>query len=402
MNVLCTYSNSYGGGTESVLLNGLPFLSRTPGVHITFADLYSRPSVSRKFEEAGLTTWRNGDKDRPSIVSFRSGWHRKFDVATAIPRHSAIVADLRSAIREADVLYVHSYKDLVLCGAARIASLRRPPPVVLHCHGLDDRFVPPMLAALANRCARIITISDDTKNHLTAIGVRPSLVHTVHNAVNHRRIAEAALRPPTMPLPPTDGRRVILVCPSAIRSLKGVHLAIEALRHLPLNVDLWVTGDQTDRAASDYLKTLLSLAEREGVTERVHFVGLRSDLPAVMKLVDLVCIPSLWREGFPLVAVEAMALGKPVVASCRGGLPEAIKDRTSGIIFDPDRPGDLARALSEVITDASLAASLVAAAKRSVLEHFTYDRWAKQVTALLSAAASRDVPGELTGCTGRR
>ena len=386
MKILCTYANAYGGGTESVLLNGLPFLNSIPGVRVTFADLYSRPSVSRKFEEMGVATWPNGGKTRASILSFRSGLRRKLDIAVAIPTHLRIALQLRPAVCESDVLYVHGYKDLVLCLAARLVTMRRSPPVVLHCHGLDERFVPPVLSTLANRCARVIAISEDVRNRLVAIGVKPSIIRTIYDAVDHRRLEKATLCPPSRPLPPTSGRRVILVCPAAIRSLKGIHLASEALRHLPPDVDLWVTGDQSDPAALDYLNCLVSQAARDGVKERVYFIGLRDDLPTVMSLAYLICVPSLWREGFCLVAAEAMALGRPVVASSRGALPEVVGE--SGLIFDPDQPGDLARQLSALIADPTLAASLGASGRRSVVQRFTYDRWAREVITELRAAVA--------------
>lgn len=386
MRVLCTYSNSYGGGTESVLLNGLPVINDTPDVQVTFADLYSRTSVARKFADLQLPIWRTARADSNSILSLRSGFRRKLDVVAAIPRHLLIALQLRHAFCGHDVLYVHGYKDLALCHAARIASPRSSQPIVWHCHGLDDDFRLPMLATLANRCARVIAISEDVRRHLVAIGVKSSIVRTIYNAVDYRRIDEAALHLSTQPLPPTSARTIVLLCPAAIRAVKGIHLAIAALSSLPRNVDLWITGDTSDSAASEYLDGLRSLAEREGVRERVYFLGLRADLPFVMNAAHVVCVPSIWREGFALVAAEAMALGKPVVASSRGALPEVLDE--SGLIFDPDQPGDLARKLSALISDPFLAASLGASGRRSALQRFTYDRWAREVTAELRGAIS--------------
>jgi glycosyltransferase involved in cell wall biosynthesis len=398
MKVLCLYSNSYGGGTEAVLRNGLPFINGTPGIRVTFHDLYSRPSVNRKFEDLGLPIWRTGRTEDTSILSFHSGFRRKLDVAAAIPRHLQIALRLRPALCECDVLYVHGYKDLALCQAARLASTQPSRPIVWHCHGLGDDQRPPMLPALANRCARVIAISEDVRNHLVAIGVRSSIVRAVYNAVDYRRIEEAALRSPTQPLPRIGTRRIVLLCPAAIRADKGIHLAIEALSGLPRDVDVWVTGDTSDPAASDYLHSLLSLAERVGVRERVFFLGVRTDLPAVMSVAHVICVPSIVREGFALVAAEAMALGKAVVASSRGALPEVVRDGESGLTFDPDRPGDLARKLSVLLADSALAASLGAAGRRSVMLRFTYDRWASEVIAQLRAAASL---GESTGAAFR-
>jgi glycosyltransferase involved in cell wall biosynthesis len=293
---------------------------------------------------------------------------------------------LRSAFRECDVLYLHGYKDLALSQIARLASGQRSLPIVWHCHGIPYGVVPPMLSKLANRCARVIAISGDVRDRLVDIGVRASIIQTIYNAVDHIRIGRAALLKPALPLPPVVTRIIVLVCPAAIRQDKGIHLVIEALRALPRNVDLWITGDESDPVASAYLCRLRSLAEREGVRERIYFLGRRDDLPSVMNLADVVCVPSTCREGFGLVAAEAMALGKPVVASCRGALPEVVGK--CGLIFDPSKPGAVAVALSTLIANPTLAASLGASGKRSVLDRFTYDRWAREVITQLHAAAS--------------
>src|ERR1022692_240234 len=191
MRVLCIYSNSFGGGTESVLQNGLPIINNTRNVRVTFHDLYSRMSVGRKFQDLGLPIWPSGRADDTSVLSFRSGFWRKLDVVAALPRHLRIALQLRPAFCACDVIYVHGYKDLALCHAARMVSEHRSRPIVWHCHGLDDDFRLPKLAALANRCARVIAISEDVRDHLVAIGVRPSIVRTVYNAVDCRRIEEA-------------------------------------------------------------------------------------------------------------------------------------------------------------------------------------------------------------------
>lgn len=383
MKVLCLYSNSFGGGgTESVLRHGLPLLHRIPGIHITFCDLYSRAAVSRKFADVGLPTWGLAGTESDSIVSARAGFHRVLDVTAAIPLHARIARGIRRAADRFDALYVHGYKDLVLCQAACLAGPSRP--IVWHCHGIPSDALPPMLRTLANRCARVIAISGDVGKRLIAIGVRPAIVRTIYNSVDYRRTQEAALRLPVQPLPATTGRRIVLLCPAAIRADKGLHLAIQALRSLPGDVDLWITGDTSDPAAADYLRELRSLAERENLRERVCFLDFRTDLPSVMSLAHAICVPSICREGFGLVAAEAMALGKPIVASSRGALREVVGN--CGLIFDPDQPGDLARQLSALLADPLLAKSLGDAGRQTVSQRFSYDRWAHEIAAELRAA----------------
>ncbi|HLK67177.1 MAG TPA: glycosyltransferase family 4 protein [Bryobacteraceae bacterium] len=388
MRILCVYGNSYGGGTETVLLDGLPIINNTPGIRLTFYDLYSRTSVVRKFEDLHIPICRTGRLDDSPILSLRSGLQRKLDILAAIPRHLRIVLQLHRAFGECDVVYVHGYKDLALSQVARIAGARSSLPIVWHCHGLDDGVELPFLATLANGCARVVAISEDVRRHLIALGVRASIVHTVYNAVDHKRITNAAVLPPVQPLPPVRGRTIVLVCPAAIRPVKGIHLAIQALSSLPPTVDLWITGDTSDAGASEYLDRLLTLAKHLGVIERVYFLGVRKDLPSVMQSAHVICVPSVWREGFGLVAAEAMTLGKPIVTSSRGALPEVVGE--DGLIFDPNQPGDLVQKLATLISDPALAASLGADARRSALRRFGYDRWADEVATQLRAAFPLD------------
>lgn len=369
-----------------MLLAGLPLLSASGKAQVTFADLYSRASVIRKFVELGLNA-RPVATGSKSIVSSRSGILRKVDIAAAVPKHLWITFRLISAMQANDVVYLHGYKDLVLCHAARLALGARAPAAVWHCHGLGDPSGLPMLVPLANRCSRVIAISDDVRKHLVEAGVKSDIVSTIYNALDLDRVQAASHLNPSRPLPANDGRKVILVCPAAIRFAKGIHLAIAALRDLP-NAVVWITGDESDPVASPYLTDLRTLGFREGVSERVFFIGSRNDLPAVMSHVDVVCVPSVCREGFGLVAIEAMALGKPVVVSCRGALPEIVNDGTTGLVFDPAHPGDLAKKLSTLISDSRLAARIGASGKRSVELRFTSDRWTREVLEQLAAAAS--------------
>ena len=80
------------------------------------------------------------------------------------------------------------------------------------------------------------------------------------------------------------------------------------------------------------------------IEEIVRFVGPRNDAAAIMRLIDLLAVPSLV-ETTPFVILEAMAAGRPVVASRIYGIPEMIEEDKSGTLVNPSDPEDLARAL---------------------------------------------------------
>jgi glycosyltransferase involved in cell wall biosynthesis len=115
----------------------------------------------------------------------------------------------------------------------------------------------------------------------------------------------------------------------------------------------------------------------------VHFLGFRRDIYSVMRIADVVCVPSVWHEAFGLVAAEAMALGKPVIVSNRGALPHVVHHGEAGIVFDPDRPQDLTAALRKLIAEPEYAKRLGAYGPSDVRRRFSYERWAREVAAVL-------------------
>ena len=106
-----------------------------------------------------------------------------------------------------------------------------------------------------------------------------------------------------------------------------------------------------------YAAELHELAARLGLTARVHWLGTRGDVPALMAASDVVVHASIQPEPLGLVVVEAMALGTPVVASRLGGPAETITPG-AGLLIDPTRPAELAQAIETLHEDASLRQSL--------------------------------------------
>ena len=156
---------------------------------------------------------------------------------------------------------------------------------------------------------------------------------------------------------------------------KGVDILIRAAAFLhPSNPELhWViVGDGGDRAA------LESLANELGVDSVIHFVGAlsRSGVFSAFKGFEVAVVPSR-EEGFGLCALEAMACGIPLVASRVDALAEVVLDGSTGMLFQPESPVDLASIVLRVLADSTLQAKLSQAGRAHVLHH--YDRAAYQL-----------------------
>ena len=99
----------------------------------------------------------------------------------------------------------------------------------------------------------------------------------------------------------------------------------------------------------EYEAEVKSLARRQGVDTLIDWVGFTRDVNAELSRMDLFILPSLFGEGLPMVVLEAMAAGVPVVGTRVEGVPEAIRDQQDGLIANPNDPDDLARAIGAIL-----------------------------------------------------
>jgi glycogen(starch) synthase len=143
-----------------------------------------------------------------------------------------------------------------------------------------------------------------------------------------------------------------LVYVGRIVDVKGVDLAVEALAELPAEATLAIYG----RGDDDYERALRERVHVLGLDGRVTFDRLpREELPAAYAAGDVTLFPVRWAEPFGLVPLESMAVGRPVIASGRGGSGEILSDGENCLIFDPDHGAEaLAARIRELADDPAL------------------------------------------------
>ncbi len=185
-------------------------------------------------------------------------------------------------------------------------------------------------------------------------------------------------------LPPprnTKPGRKYITCVAHLRQHKGQDVLIRSFHLLGgqfLAFELDLVGDGPFRGELDKLIIELGLSER---------VQLHGDIPRrgaleLMRNSHVMCLPSR-REPFGLVLLEAMVLHTPVVATRVGGVPEIIRDGVDGLLVEPDRPEELAKALERVLVDEELRARLVENGAQRVRQRFTVARFARDYRSLL-------------------
>jgi glycosyltransferase involved in cell wall biosynthesis len=114
-------------------------------------------------------------------------------------------------------------------------------------------------------------------------------------------------------------------------------------------------------------------AQELGVAGSVLFAGFRADIPRVLDAIDVLALPSLY-EGMPLTAIEASAMGRPVVATAVDGTPEVIREARTGRLVPPADPGALSRAIRGVLRDPLGAARMGRAGRDFVIDRFDVHR----------------------------
>lgn len=285
---------------------------------------------------------------------------------------------LRALLRRegVDVLHTHTMVGGNVVGriAARTAGAR----VVSHLH-IENQFRPGLgrglQIALDNATARlsdsIVAVSDATRTSLLRQGYPRSRVLTVHNGID---AAE-----PVEPVRLAAGQIVLEV--ARLAAVKGQSELIRALSGLDAT-GVFV-GQDLEQGGS--FRAALE-AEAALVGASAIFAGYRTDAAALIEGCDVFCLPSR-AEGLPLVLLEAMSRGKPVVATAVGGTPELVDDGKTGLLVPPGDVEALRTALRRLLDDPQLARELGAAASRRVREAFSADAATAQVLGLYERRA---------------
>ena len=270
------------------------------------------------------------------------------------PISPAYARSLEAALRRHRVTVAHSHEfTMAVYGAW--ASWRAGIPHVITMHGgryyaarLRRRLA--LRAAIA-RSARTVAVSLRLARDMSRdLWIRPSRILTIPNGVRHVRPERVALRD-ELSLGPGDR---LLVSVGNLYPVKGHRHLIDALARLAEHhpqLHLAIAGRGELEGA------LAARARDHGLQGRVHLLGLRTDIPALLAAADVFVLPSL-SEGLPLALLEAMFAGCPIVASDVGEVSVALAEGRAGILVEPGHPPALAAAIHGLLIDPNRARAL--------------------------------------------
>ena len=123
---------------------------------------------------------------------------------------------------------------------------------------------------------------------------------------------------------------------------------------------------------------LEEMSKKLKINRNVIFTGIRDDIPEILSIMDVFVLPSMV-EGLPIVLLEAMAMGKPVVASRVGGIPEVINHGLTGILIEPANPSEIASSVVNLLKNPAEAKRIGDAGRRKVGRKFIVDVMARKI-----------------------
>jgi predicted dehydrogenase/glycosyltransferase involved in cell wall biosynthesis len=268
--------------------------------------------------------------------------------------------------------------------------LNRAAPDIVHVHAgvpvIRTEHLPYLLTDAAQRdehretsaaLARLICVSDAVGDSHRAAGVDPALVATIHNGVGAHRPSRSR---ETLRGEWGVGDAPVLLMVARFAEQKGHALLLDALpaiRAAHPDVIVLLAGE-----GSLLTRTARAIAAK-GLAGTVRMLGIRSDVADLMTLADLLVLPSAF-EGLPLVALEAMAAGLPVVATVAPGNAEAIEDGVSGRLTAAD-PASFADAVITLLADRESLKAMGSASIERQQDLFSADRMIADTRAVYDA-----------------
>ena len=297
------------------------------------------------------------------------------------------------------ILHTHTAKaGTVGRVAALLAGARRPPIVIhtFHGHVLRGYFGPfrslffrLLERWLASKTTALVAVSPQVRDDLVALGVAPrkrfvvirlgiELDERVAAGRDGRRESRRYLGIP-------EGRFAVgwIGRMTAVKRTDDVLLAFKQLRNGGVDACLCMVGDGPDR------RELEHRAHELGIARDTLFLGYQEEVAPFYAAFDALVLPSS-NEGTPVSAIEALAAGRPVVATRVGGVPDVVRDGEDGFLVEPGATDDLADRLARLARDPALRERMGKQGREHVLSRYAVDRLVDDVDRLYrSLLASR-------------
>ncbi len=273
---------------------------------------------------------------------FEVAMRNKFDVLRA----NEIAAIARQ--HDYQMLHAHTPRTLLL---GRIAARKLRCPLVYHVHSpvgrdsnrsLNNRINTWIEKWSLQGVDQMICVSNSLAQYMKELGHPAEKISVVNNGVS---VVEGPAK--TAP----ESSEWTLGVMALFRPRKGTEVlldAVGALKSEGITIKIRAVGPFE---TPDYETEIMNRVDDLGIANQITWTGFQTDVDAQLQAMDLFVLPSLYGEGLPMVILEAMANGVPVIASDVEGITEAVRDNVDGLIVKPGCPIDLAAKIKQILGD---------------------------------------------------
>jgi glycosyltransferase involved in cell wall biosynthesis len=209
-----------------------------------------------------------------------------------------------------------------------------------------------------NDARAVVAVSEGIRNELKDIGVPDDRIHVILNGVDLEEFTPGSIDRPSLGLP--VDKTLALFAGDIKTNRKNLDTVLRALATVS-DMELVVVGSLKGSPYPD-------LAKQLGISDRVHFLGFRKDLPQIMRGVDLFVFPSRY-EPFGMVVTEAMAAGLPVITAASTGAAQLVTPESGIVVQDAEDMNALALALTSLRDDRLLRQKMGAVGREIVQQH---------------------------------
>ena len=345
----------YLGGAERVVANTVALVDRRR-YRPTVCTLLPRGSLEAEIEKYGVRVVSLGARSKLDLTIipklFRLLKQEKIDILHSFLFHANIVGRIVGR----------------LAGVPIMLSSER----IIEIEGKNRLLLNRLTAPLADK---IIVVSDAVKEFaIRKIGISPSKLVTIYNGVDLSKYSEKAAAPGVearkRALDIDLSHRVVGTVGN-LEARKGYEYLLQAAslvltENRERGITFLLVGEGSQRVK------LENLAKDLGISSSVIFAGYRDDIPQVLSAMDVFVLASIY-EGLPNALLEAMAMGKPVVATRVAGIPDVVADGEMGILVHRRNPHALASAIRTLLVDEERAQEMGYMGRKRVEDAFTVE-----------------------------
>jgi L-malate glycosyltransferase len=221
---------------------------------------------------------------------------------------------------------------------------------------------------------KVIAVSHFVKGELIKKGIPENKIVVIHNGID--LTSDFVSKDQT-----ERSEKIQLATIGRLSPEKGQLFLLEGLKLLNENTSISYDWECLIFGNGPLKKELENKVQEYGLEQRVNFCGYVENIPEQLKNIDIVVIPSQ-NDAFPYIAIESLAMGKAIIGTNVGGIPEIVKNGETGIIIHYGNSNELLESLLKLFNDGSYANQLSQQARNFYLNHLTIDKMFNQINSL--------------------